>query len=185
MQVYSLISNISSDFLPPGHWSPVHSCAISTPRRAYSPAAISAYQTYHTHCHLCPTIYCTHFHLSQVKHLRVKCFAQGHNIETMSPYWEGRNITFLWKSCTKGDSKAHGLQRHRQSSALTIAPCPVSRVHWVIVFLCFSYIGPISLDCFLQWVGNGDKLANYQKRWLWSTSYWASCINNTLLLPLY
>ena len=28
----------------------------------------------------------THFHLSQVKHLRVKCLAQGHNIKTMSQY---------------------------------------------------------------------------------------------------
>ena len=26
----------------------------------------------------------THFHLCQVKHLRVKCLAQGRNIETMS-----------------------------------------------------------------------------------------------------
>ena len=26
----------------------------------------------------------THLHLSQVKHLRVKCLAQGHNILTMS-----------------------------------------------------------------------------------------------------
>ena len=26
----------------------------------------------------------THFHLSQVKHLRVNCLAKGHNIETMS-----------------------------------------------------------------------------------------------------
>ena len=26
----------------------------------------------------------THFHLSQVKHLKVKCLAQGHNILTMS-----------------------------------------------------------------------------------------------------
>ena len=43
----------------------------------------------------------THFHLSQVKRLRVKCFAQGHNIETMSQDWDGRNILFLWKSCTK------------------------------------------------------------------------------------
>ena len=28
----------------------------------------------------------THFHLSQVKHLRVKCLAQEHNIETMFQY---------------------------------------------------------------------------------------------------
>ena len=26
----------------------------------------------------------THFHLSQVEHLRVKCLTQGHNIKTMS-----------------------------------------------------------------------------------------------------
>ena len=44
----------------------------------------------------------THFHLSQVKHLRVKCLAQGHNILTMSQDWEGRNMIFLWKLCTSG-----------------------------------------------------------------------------------
>ena len=31
----------------------------------------------------------THLHLSQVKHVRVKYLTQGHNIETMSRYWEG------------------------------------------------------------------------------------------------
>ena len=36
---------------------PVHTCTISTPPRAYSPAAISAHLTYHTHCRLCPTRY--------------------------------------------------------------------------------------------------------------------------------
>ena len=36
----------------------------------------------------------THFHLSQVKHLKY-CLAQGHNIETMSKHWEGRDITSL------------------------------------------------------------------------------------------
>ena len=50
----------------------------------------------------------THFHLSQVKHLRVKCLGQGHNILTMSQDWEGRNMLFLWKFCTKRDSKPHG-----------------------------------------------------------------------------
>ena len=49
----------------------------------------------------------THFHLSQVKHLRVKCLTQGHNILTMSKDWEGRNMIFLWKFCTKRDSKPH------------------------------------------------------------------------------
>ena len=28
----------------------------------------------------------THFHLSQAKHLSVKCLAQGHNLETMFQY---------------------------------------------------------------------------------------------------
>ena len=41
--------------------------------------------------HLCPTRYSFS---SQVKHLRVKCLAQGHNIETMSQHWEGRNMIF-------------------------------------------------------------------------------------------
>ena len=62
-----------------------------------------------------PGIY---FHLSQVKHLRVKCLAQGHNIGTMSQYWEARNMIFLWKSWTKNDSKLHSRQRHWQCSAL-------------------------------------------------------------------
>ena len=31
----------------------------------------------------------THFHLNQVKYLRVKCLAQEHTIETMSQYLEG------------------------------------------------------------------------------------------------
>ena len=57
----------------------------------------------------------THFHLSQV---RVKCLAQGNNIEPMSQYWEGRNMIFFWKPCTKRDSKPHGRQWNRQSSAL-------------------------------------------------------------------
>ena len=37
----------------------------------------------------------THFYLSQVKHLRVKCLAQGQSIETMSQDQEGRNMIFL------------------------------------------------------------------------------------------
>ena len=37
----------------------------------------------------------THFH--QVNYLRVKCLVQGHNIETLSQYWEGRDMIFLWK----------------------------------------------------------------------------------------
>ena len=37
----------------------------------------------------------THLHLSQVKHVRVKYLAQGHNIETLSQYSEGRDMICL------------------------------------------------------------------------------------------
>ena len=57
----------------------------------------------------------THFHLSQVTHLRVKYLAQGHNIETLKGE---KNMIFLWISCTKRDSKSHDRQRYCQSSAL-------------------------------------------------------------------
>ena len=39
---------------PPLVTGPVHSCAISTPRISYSPAASPAHLTSRTHCHLCP-----------------------------------------------------------------------------------------------------------------------------------
>ena len=58
---YSLISSLkelSSDFtFYPLVTGPVQSCAISTPRGAYSLAAVLAHWTYRTHCHLCPTRY--------------------------------------------------------------------------------------------------------------------------------
>ena len=92
----------------------VHSCAISTPRRAYSPATIEL--TVHIAISAPPGT--THFHLSQVKHLRAKCLPQGHNIETMSQDCEEKNIIFPRKSCAKRGSKPHGRQRHCQSAKL-------------------------------------------------------------------
>ena len=72
----------------------------------------------------------THFHLSQVKHLRVKCLAQGHNILTMSQDWEWRNMIFLWNDISLKILHQAGFETARQAStlaerhALTIAPCP-------------------------------------------------------------
>ena len=66
---------------------PAHSCTISISfLEYYNTAAISAPGNNRTQCHLC-----THLHLIQVKHVRVKCLDQGHNIETMSQYWKRRN----------------------------------------------------------------------------------------------
>ena len=58
---------------------------------------------------------CTHFHLKQVKHFRVKCLAEDTTSEQIFQDWEG---LFLWKSCTKRGSKPHDRQRHRQSATL-------------------------------------------------------------------
>ena len=79
-----------------------------------STAAISTLGTNRTHCHLF--------------HVRVKCLAQGYNIETISQYWEGRNMLFLRKSCTKRDSKTHA--KLSKCHALTIAPRPYL-IYWV------------------------------------------------------
>ena len=62
MQVSSLISSLKTYHTtlhppPPLVTGIVHSCAISTPRRAYCLAAVSAHWTYRTHCYLCPTRY--------------------------------------------------------------------------------------------------------------------------------
>ena len=46
--------------------------------------------------------------------VRVKCIAQRHNIGIMSQYWDERTTIFLWKSCTRRDSKPHGKQWHWQ-----------------------------------------------------------------------
>ena len=48
LQVYSLISSLKTYHPPTLHFTPLvtgpaHSCVISTPLRAYSPAAISAH----------------------------------------------------------------------------------------------------------------------------------------------
>ena len=106
--------DLSSDctFLPSGHWT-VHSCAISTPRRAYIPAAFSANWTHcrSTHCYLCPTRYSFSPESSEVPCPRFP-------IKSMSQYWEGRNMIFLWKSCSRRGSKPHGSQRHRQSATV-------------------------------------------------------------------
>ena len=140
MLVYSLISSRKAYHPTLTLTGPVHSCAISTPRRAYSPAAVSAHRTYRTHCHLCPTKYsfspesseafCSRFGASNLSYtlpslsyqvliftpVKWSIWGQGHNILTMPQDWEGRNMIFLWKFCTKRDSKPNGRQRHRQSA---------------------------------------------------------------------
>ena len=112
VQVYSLISSISSDFYMFTPWS--LDLFIRVPSQLHGEhTVLQPFWRIELTIHIAISVLpCTHFHLSQMKHLRVHCLAQGHNIESMSQCWEGRNIIFLWKSCTKCDSKLHGRQWH-------------------------------------------------------------------------
>ena len=93
---------------------PVNACAILTPERTYihSCSRFGALNLSYT----LPYMYLSYQVLifTWAKHLRVKCLAKGPSIISMSEEWEGRNMIFLWKSCTKRDSKPHSRQRHRQ-----------------------------------------------------------------------
>ena len=105
LMVYSLISNISSDFYMFTTWS--LDLFIRVPSQLHEEhTVLQSFRRIELIIHIAFSVLPgTHFHLSQVKHLRFTCLAQGHNIETMSQYWEWRNMIFLWKSCTKRDSK--------------------------------------------------------------------------------
>ena len=106
VQVYNLISNISSDFYIFTPWS-LH-LFINLPSQLHGPFIHVPFQLSGEHKILQPfrrTELIVHIaisvlpgtHFYQVKHLRVKCLVQGHNIETLSQDWEGRNMIFLWK----------------------------------------------------------------------------------------
>ena len=115
--------DLSSDFTfyPPGHWT--HSCAISTQRRAYSPAAISAHWTYCTHCHLYPTWYSFSPESSEAFEGEVPCLKTQHRNNV--PRLRGEKHDFSLKILQQA-----GFETARQEAtlskrhALTIAPCP-------------------------------------------------------------
>ena len=64
---------------------------------------------------------------SEVKHFRIKCLAQGHSIETMSQYWERRNMICLpiflpsriWNS-TVGNSIDKALHSNHCARSLSV-----------------------------------------------------------------
>ena len=111
MQVfYSLISSLKI-YHRTLHFTPlvtglVHSCAISV-------------------------LPGTHFHLSQVKHLMVKCLAQGHN-NVQRLRWEKHEFS-LKILHQAGFETARQAATSAERHALTIAPCPFlffSRINW-------------------------------------------------------
>ena len=66
---------------------PVHLCTISTPFEIQEGehTVLQPFRRIERIVHIAISVQPgTHLHLSQVKHVRVKCLAQGHTIETMS-----------------------------------------------------------------------------------------------------
>ena len=112
VQVYSLISRLVT--------GSVHSSTISTPRRAYRPAAISAHWTYRTHCHLCSTKYSFS---SEAFEGAVPCPRTQHrnNIPRLKGEKHDISLKILYQA---------GLETARQAAtsakghAQTIASCP-------------------------------------------------------------
>ena len=110
MKVYSLISSLLSDFYIFTPWS-LNCLFVYHFNFTESMQSRRHFGALHLSYTLPPMSYqVLIFTSSQVNHLRAKCLSTGLNIETMSQYWEGRNMIFLWKSCTKWDSKPHGSQ---------------------------------------------------------------------------
>ena len=80
----------------------------------------------------------THFHLIQVKRLRVKCLVQGQNILTMSQYWEGRNMgSYLKILHQAGIETAQQAATSAKLRALTIAPYVPLMIWWLISLFSF------------------------------------------------
>ena len=102
---------------------PVHSCAISTPRRAYSPAAVLAHWTYRTHCHLCPTRYSFSPESSEAFQGEVPSPRTKHlnNVQRLRGEKHDIYLRILHQA---GFETARQAATSTECHALTIAPCP-------------------------------------------------------------
>ena len=81
VKVYSLISSISSDFYIFNPWS--LNLFLCVPSQLHGEhTVLQPIRRIELIIHIAISVLPgTHFHLRQVKHLRVKCLAQGHNIK--------------------------------------------------------------------------------------------------------
>ena len=141
MQVYSVISRLKT-YHPTLHFTPLvtgpaHSCAISTQRRAYSPAAISAHWTYRTHCHLYPTWFSFLPESSEAFEGEVPFLRAQHRNNV--PRLRGEKHDFSLKILQEA-----GFETARQEAtlskrhALAIASCPSL---WKYTYVCFVTFG--------------------------------------------
>ena len=127
VQVYSLISSLkihhpTLHFTP---WSPdlFIRVSFSTPRRAYSPSAISAHLTYRTHCHLCPTRYSFSPESSEAFEGEVPCPRTHHrnNVPRLRGEKHDISLKILHQAGFETAGQAATSAKHH---ALTIAPYP-------------------------------------------------------------
>ena len=110
ISTWSSLKTLSSDFTyHPLVTGPAHLCAISTPRRAYRRAVISAHWTYRRHCHPCPTRYAFSPESSEAFEGVVPSTRTQHrnNVPKMSGHKWYISLKIL-----------HNRQRHRRSATL-------------------------------------------------------------------
>ena len=101
----------------------------------YEPAVLQPFRRIELIVHIAISVLPgTHSHLSQVKHLRVKCLAEGHNILTMSLRGDKHDIS-LKILHQAGFETARQAATSAERHALTIAPCPSrsSKRHPVLI----------------------------------------------------
>ena len=141
---YSLISNPETYHrtlhFTPCVTGPVHSCVISTPRGAHSPAAVSAHWTYRTHCYLCPTRYSFSPESSEAFEGEVSCRRTQH--PNYVPRLRGEKHDISLKILHQaGFETARQATTSAKRHALTIAPRPSLRVfskHEALIQCCFN-----------------------------------------------
>ena len=128
--VYILISNLRTYTSYPLVNGPVHSRVISTPRKAYSPTAISAHWTYRTHYHLYPTKYSIPPESSEEFEGEVPCPITHHrnNVPRMRGEKHDISLKILHQA---GFEIARQAATSAMRHALVITPCP-SLVMYII-----------------------------------------------------
>ena len=136
MQVfYSLISSLKTYhqalLLTPWSLDLFHSCAISIPRGAYSPAAVSAHWTYRTHCHLCPSRYSFSPESSEAFEGEVSCPRTHHltNVPRLRGVKHDLSLKILHQA---GFETARQAATSAECHALTIVPCRSLICNWPI-----------------------------------------------------
>ena len=171
MQVYSLKTWKSSDFTCyPLVTGPAHSCAISTPRRAYSPAAVSAHWTYRRHWHVCPTRYSFSPESSEAFESEVRCPRTQHlnNVPRLRGEKHDISLKILHQAGFETARQATTLAKLRALTTAVLASlwfwlrfwCRAHQFHLVAVVLpCCSTVQLHPRDVFPRKVSPAERSA--------------------------